>query len=701
MKKYILFCILFLSFLKITEAHISDITDHCDAICLPYLGSAHRWNAITDTDSALYLVGNSGVCFIYNYKGGAKSVYTGTSANLTGVQFLNNSVGFVWGMSGVLLKTTNGGNTWNTITTNTTDSINKIQFIDENTGYMMVDSVISKTTNGGALWTPLTLPATISFKDFHFFDSQNGQICGQKTTPSLSGYLYTTTNGGSSWNQIYTDTCAFTKLVYTNSSTGYLYGTTSTNPLLFETGNAGNTWTIKYSSTSWTLGSDVVTYNNQPFFISNEATGSFIYGTPEFLQPANSGLVYFPVNLYTSHANNAEMLFLITSGGLFRYVSGESVCKQLNFASGISPNSSNPYNVLAPGKKVRFKALMYNVRLDSVVRAKGTMRCSSPYITITDSTAMFYSISSHQSAWGADEYEIALSSNIPNNYVIHLEFLFVNENPVGTLQKSILDLPIINNPFDIPSMTVFDTATANTQGNGNGIIEPSETAQLTPYVKNETVHYFNTINGYLFSEFPQCNIWTNVSFPDGTGVAYNNYMYSTFNPGQTAQPTGAFVFTDSFKADYNIPLTLVLKGQVKNYIDENNYIYKNYSNILYNFGIDFVVNSGFSLPPDSLLPHVPPVDSTANAVITTIPSSSSYSLFPNPNNGEFSLITNRKTPSENTVIEIYNLLGTRIYNQIIQQESILNINISDQASGVYFMTITADHSKKTIKIIKR
>jgi hypothetical protein len=699
MKKYILLCILFFSFFKIIRAHQSDFTEHCDVICLPYLGPSHKWNAVTSTDSALYLAGNSGVCFIYRYTGGAKSVYTGVATNLTGVQFLNTSIGFVWGTNGVLLKTTDGGNNWDSIATNTSDSINKIQFIDENTGYMMVDSVISKTINGGALWTPLTLPPSIKFKDFHFFDSQNGQICGQQTTPSLSGYLYATTNGGSSWNQLYTDTCAFTKLIYTNDSSGYLYGATNTDPLLLETNNMGNNWAVKYSSTSWTLGSDVVTYNNQTLFISNETMGSYIYGTPEFLDSAGSGIVYFPINLYTSHANNEEMLYLVTSAGLFRYVSGSSICKQLNFVNGVSANTSNPYNILAPGKKVRFKALFFNSTPNTIIEAKGTLRCSSPYISITDSMANFNNILNHQSSWSADEYEIELSAGIPDNYVVHLEFLFVNQNPAGPLQQSIIDLPIINNPFSLSSITTFDTATTNTLGNGNGIIEPNETAQLTPYIKNETAHYFYTVNGHLFSKFPQCAIWTNVALPDGGGAVYNNYTYGTLDPNQINQPAGPFVFTDSFKVNYNIPLTLALNGQLKTYTDENNYIYKNYSNILYNFGIDFIINDTFSLPPDSLL-H--PANPPATAIVPVTPStfSSPCYLYPNPNNGEFSLITNHKAILENAVVEIYNLLGTRIYNHTIQ-DSTINITISDQPSGVYFLTVTANHSKQTIKIIKR
>ena len=76
MKKQILFFVLFFNLFAVTQAHQSDFTEHCDAICLPYLGSSHTWNAVTSTNSALYLVGNSGVCFIYTYIGGIKTVYT-------------------------------------------------------------------------------------------------------------------------------------------------------------------------------------------------------------------------------------------------------------------------------------------------------------------------------------------------------------------------------------------------------------------------------------------------------------------------------------------------------------------------------------------------------------------------------------------------------------------------------------------------
>lgn len=351
-KKTIICIGVFISLFFNSWAHNGGFLERCDKIPLP--NCTFSWTDVTSTDSALYLVGNAGNCFIYYHKGGVKSPTTGTTMDLTGVQFINNSVGYVWGAGGTLLKTIDGGIDWTPISTNTSSAINQVQFIDENIGFIMFDTIISKTVNGGSTWTSVTLPAAISFKDFYFFDSLNGQICGQKTTPSLSGYLFKTTDGGVSWNQIYTDTCAFSKLIYTDNNKGYLYGTTSLDPLLFETGNAGNNWAIQYTSPSWSLGSDIVSFTGQTLFVTNEISGSFLYNMPYFLNVAE-GVLFNPINIYSTTLNGDEILYIVAASGLYRYFAGNSICKQITFATNIIADTANSYNVLASGKKLDLK----------------------------------------------------------------------------------------------------------------------------------------------------------------------------------------------------------------------------------------------------------------------------------------------------------------------------------------------------------
>jgi len=682
-------------------AHGGGFLERCDKIALP--DCSFNWFGITTTDDALYLVGENGYCWISYHIGGTKTIKLATSDTLTGIKFITNSIGYCWGKNGILFKTADIGLHWTAINTNTTQDISKVQFIDENNGFIMSDTIVYKTTNGGASWSLLTLPTSISFKDFHFFDSQNGQICGQQTTPSITGFLYKTTDGGDSWTQLYSDTCAFTKLHYINNNKGYLYGKTSVNlsspnALLLETNTTGNNWATSYSNTTWTLGSDVVWFNNQPTFISIESNGMFLHGCPYFLDPLY-GIVTastnITINIYAATVNNIETLFIISKFGLYQYTLSETLCKQINFASGVTPNSTNPYNIIATGKKVRFKALLTNNSSDTLVKADGKLRCNSPYITITDSIASYNNVlpntGTTNSTWSVDEYEIELSASIPNDYIARFEFVYENKIPAGNTDHSSFRVPFVISPLSVVNNTIFDTSTVNTLGNGNGIVEPSETAQISPVLKNMSGDYLYGVKGYIYSPFTQIHIWNNVAQPDGSGVVYNNYSYNTFNPGDTAYPTGNFVFTDNFLVNYKIPFTLVLKGTISYLIDSIGCAYSDFGNIYYNWGTDFYINNDFSDPPDSLLANIP---------IDSVPAKISSYLFPNPNNGVFSLIINDRTASKNTIIEIRNLKGERVYYHNVQG-SIVKINISDQPSGIYFLTIASTQSKQNIKIIKQ
>lgn len=73
------------------------------------------------------------------------------------------------------------------------------------------------------------------------------------------------------------------------------------------------------------------------------------------------------------------------------------------------------------------------------------------------------------------------------------------------------------------------------------------------------------------------------------------------------------------------------------------------------------------------------------------------SIFPNPSNGIFSLqgLNNDLT---NSKIEIYNSLGSLIYNSKLKQD-LNQIDISNQAKGIYFVKISNDGKSQTQKII--
>jgi len=72
----------------------------------------------------------------------------------------------------------------------------------------------------------------------------------------------------------------------------------------------------------------------------------------------------------------------------------------------------------------------------------------------------------------------------------------------------------------------------------------------------------------------------------------------------------------------------------------------------------------------------------------------SISLYPNPNNGIFTLISN----SKNFTIEIIDLLGKKVYTEkILQSKS--EIQIPNNRKGIYFCKIT-DENSQVVKVLK-
>ena len=78
---------------------------------------------------------------------------SGVTSNLNDIQMIDNTIGYVCGDNGVILKTTDGGNNWIKQTTNTVTNLNCILFLDENIGYTGGENqLILKTTDGGNTW---------------------------------------------------------------------------------------------------------------------------------------------------------------------------------------------------------------------------------------------------------------------------------------------------------------------------------------------------------------------------------------------------------------------------------------------------------------------------------------------------------------------------------------------------------------------
>jgi len=97
------------------------------------------------------------------------------------------------GSHGIIIKSTNGGISWVELNTPASQLVYKIQFINENTGFIGAGTGLYKTNTGGASWQTLT---TGSFCDLHFVTESTGY----GINADFPAKLYRTTNGGGSFS---------------------------------------------------------------------------------------------------------------------------------------------------------------------------------------------------------------------------------------------------------------------------------------------------------------------------------------------------------------------------------------------------------------------------------------------------------------------------------------------------------------------
>lgn len=77
-----------------------------------------------------------------------------------------------------------------------------------------------------------------------------------------------------------------------------------------------------------------------------------------------------------------------------------------------------------------------------------------------------------------------------------------------------------------------------------------------------------------------------------------------------------------------------------------------------------------------------------------------FSIFPNPNNGEFSLKINNVT--NNSIMNVHNVLGQLVHTEVLEKTQTKQINLTHLQKGIYTITINQNEKKSiTQKIVIR
>jgi photosystem II stability/assembly factor-like uncharacterized protein len=136
---------------------------------------------------------------------------SGVTARLRGVSAVNERVAWASGANSTVLRTSDGGNTWQKLTV-TSDPLDfrDIDAIDEKTAYVLSigngpASRIYKTTDAGATWTlQFKNEEPKAFLDaMTFWDANHGIVFGDSIDGKLD--ILTTENGGRTWSRLPTN----------------------------------------------------------------------------------------------------------------------------------------------------------------------------------------------------------------------------------------------------------------------------------------------------------------------------------------------------------------------------------------------------------------------------------------------------------------------------------------------------------------
>ena len=172
-----------------------------------------------------------------------------------------------------LAKSLDGGNTWTFYNTGAQSTIYGVFFIDSLTGFISTNfGNILKTTNGGLTWeTKLSQTqnnTSPQLGTIFFINGKKGFVIGGRdpTAGNSGGKIYFTIDSGNTWatNNSYTDKY-YSCIAFENETTGYITGghVADNTSTILKTVDGGVTWVTEPTNFNRLVKLDVKTVNSQ------------------------------------------------------------------------------------------------------------------------------------------------------------------------------------------------------------------------------------------------------------------------------------------------------------------------------------------------------------------------------------------------------------------------------------------------------
>lgn len=210
-------------------------------------GVTTNLNSIYTRGANVYAVGMTSTILKTTNSGTSWSSLTSpTTADFYSVFFNDAITGFIGGNLGKLYKTTDGGTSWTSQNSSTPNNIiTSIAFSDASNGVLSTNAgEIRYTSTGGDTWNLATSGISTSLNSVCMIRSTDIIICGN------NGKILKSINGGSTWTNITSGTTANLNSISINGTNGIIVGD---GGIILNSTDEGATWTSVTSPTSQNL----------------------------------------------------------------------------------------------------------------------------------------------------------------------------------------------------------------------------------------------------------------------------------------------------------------------------------------------------------------------------------------------------------------------------------------------------------------
>jgi len=238
-------------------ARIFHTTDSAQTWTQQSAGTRKPFVAIACPDrNQLFIAGQLGQIANSTDAGATWTMQTsGTTRQILDIEFPTTQRGLATGDFGTIVRTDDGGKTWTTVPlpkdTKLPEDVAElvapgdvvvygVAFPDPEHAWAVGEfGVILSSTDGGQTFQPQTSPTENSLFDVHFADTQRGWAVG------LEGTLISTTDGGITWKKEKVDTPAGFNLALYDVDVAGTYGWALGNSgLLYSSTDGGTTWRL-------------------------------------------------------------------------------------------------------------------------------------------------------------------------------------------------------------------------------------------------------------------------------------------------------------------------------------------------------------------------------------------------------------------------------------------------------------------------